>query len=447
VRANPRLQIRVWSLATGECECTLSGHRGAVSALRFSPSGALLASGSRDTDVVLWDVVAEAGLYRLRGHRDQVTGVAFLGGAGAGRLASCAKDELLKVWDLDTQHCCQTVVGHRGEVWAMDVDPSGTRLATGATDAEVRLYKVDADAGAGAGAGAGGAGGDGAAAGAGGGGGGAVEVLTPMGSLRRAASERAATVRFGAAPGGGVLLACQGAGRVTEVWRLRGEAEAKKRQKRRQKRRQEKKGKKAGAAAGGSGSEGEEEERPTAAAGRALAAAEAAEAAEEEARGLTAGDEFELVGTVRSKHKARGAAFCPPSARRAAPARLLLALANNSLEVWELDAQPGAGAGGGGGAARAQVVDAGGHRSDVRCLALSSDDALCLSGSSSGVKVWNPRSGGCVRTIESGYALCAVWAPGNRHAVVGTKAGTLEVIEVGASARVAVVQAHEGPVW
>ena len=35
-------------------------------------AAALLASGSRDTDVVVWDVAAEAGLFRLRGHRDQV---------------------------------------------------------------------------------------------------------------------------------------------------------------------------------------------------------------------------------------------------------------------------------------------------------------------------------------------------------------------------------------
>ena len=37
------------------------------------------------------------------------------------------------------------------------------------------------------------------------------------------------------------------------------------------------------------------------------------------------------------------------------------------------------------------------------------------------VKVWNPRTGACLRSIDAGYGLCAVWAPGNRHAVLGTK--------------------------
>jgi hypothetical protein len=46
---------------------------GAVTALRFSRDGALLASGSADTTLVVWDVVAEAGLCRFKGHKDAIT--------------------------------------------------------------------------------------------------------------------------------------------------------------------------------------------------------------------------------------------------------------------------------------------------------------------------------------------------------------------------------------
>lgn len=52
-------------------------------------------------------------------------------GGGAGLLVSGAKDGALKVWDLDTQHCCQTLGGHKAEVWALDVDPGETRVVTG----------------------------------------------------------------------------------------------------------------------------------------------------------------------------------------------------------------------------------------------------------------------------------------------------------------------------
>lgn len=120
--------LLLFSLSTGAVAVTLHGHRSAVTAARYHTSGALLASGSADTDIVVWDTVAESGQYRLRGHRDGVTDVAFLsvgmtrGGSGSRRLpnglASCSKDTLVKLWDLDTQSCVQTVVGHRGEVCA-----------------------------------------------------------------------------------------------------------------------------------------------------------------------------------------------------------------------------------------------------------------------------------------------------------------------------------------
>lgn len=53
----------------------------------------------------------------------------FLSTANA--LVTCSKDSAVRVWDLETQHCSQTVVGHKGEVWSLDVDPSETRLVTG----------------------------------------------------------------------------------------------------------------------------------------------------------------------------------------------------------------------------------------------------------------------------------------------------------------------------
>ena len=65
--------LRLWNLEQSTCDVTLRGHRGAVSSLRYSRGGSMLASGGRDTDIVIWDVPGEAGLYRLRGHTNEVT--------------------------------------------------------------------------------------------------------------------------------------------------------------------------------------------------------------------------------------------------------------------------------------------------------------------------------------------------------------------------------------
>lgn len=56
--------VRLWSASEGSVISTFNGHKKAVTALTFDEAGARLASGSQDTDLILWDVVAEAGLFR-----------------------------------------------------------------------------------------------------------------------------------------------------------------------------------------------------------------------------------------------------------------------------------------------------------------------------------------------------------------------------------------------
>lgn len=160
------------------------------------------------------------------------------------------------------------------------MDPAETRLATGCSDAELRVYAIgaaDDDEGEEQqGALAGTAAGEeeeqgqraqqaGLAAAASRG----ADFLVPMGSVRRQATDRAETVRYASVPGahGGVLLTCQSAGKVTEVFRVRSAAEAARKMKRRRRRKREKAEKKARA--------GEGEEEAAAAGGEVSPAAEA----------------------------------------------------------------------------------------------------------------------------------------------------------------------------
>ena len=39
----------------------------------------------------------------------------------ADQLLTGSKDTLVKLWDLTTQHCVETLVAHRSEVWTLDV--------------------------------------------------------------------------------------------------------------------------------------------------------------------------------------------------------------------------------------------------------------------------------------------------------------------------------------
>ncbi|GFR42436.1 hypothetical protein Agub_g3341 [Astrephomene gubernaculifera] len=437
--------VRLWDYESGECTVTFKGHKSGVSCLRYqgtaagagggSAGGALLASGGRDTDVIVWDVAGETGLYRLRGHKDQVTDVVFL--PGQSKLVSASKDGSVRVWDLDTQHCCQTLGGHRAEVWALDVNPAGTRLATGASDNEIRVFAIrDPESESAAAA---------AAAPSSSSAPSALRdhtVLVPMGSVRRGAAshERVALLRFS---GEGQWLGVQGAGRGLELFRVRDEDEARKKLKRRKKRRKEKATKKAEQRkekAGGQqqqqqGQGGSDDDDEEGAAGGEE---------EEEEDTLKASDELEAVQLVAAKGaKLRAFCFAPPAARLppGVACRLALARSDNAIEIVDVSSDSHA-------YSPFSRLDLPGHRSDIRALALSPDDSALLSASSAGLKLWNPRTGSCLSTMEGGYGLSVLFAPGNKFAVVGTKEGTLEVFDLGAASRVHVEEAaHGGAVW
>jgi len=102
-------------------------------------------------------------------------------------------------------------------------------------------------------------------------------------------------------------------------------------------------------------------------------------------------------------------------------------------------------------------INRAGHRSAVRTVSISDDASLILTSSNEQLKVWNAHSRACVRTLFSApsttsssnpYApLCSLFAPGNRHVLVGTKAGHIEIYDIGSATLLRRIAAHDGPVW
>jgi U3 small nucleolar RNA-associated protein 12 len=93
----------------------------------------------------------------LRGHRDQITAIHFIQVASSSLpststttapsfLLTSAKDTFIKLWDLSTQHCVQTVVAHRAEVWTLAVDAEQKLVFSGSAEGEMKAWQLDHDA-------------------------------------------------------------------------------------------------------------------------------------------------------------------------------------------------------------------------------------------------------------------------------------------------------------
>ena len=80
---------------------TLSGHRGGVQNIRFSPDGKLLAScGKDDYRVIIWNVANGKIIRTLTGHKDIVYEVTF--DKTGNLVASASKDGTVRVWETNT---------------------------------------------------------------------------------------------------------------------------------------------------------------------------------------------------------------------------------------------------------------------------------------------------------------------------------------------------------
>lgn len=114
-----------------------------VLCLAFSPDGVLVAGGTQDNSVRLWETTTGELAGVLPGHVDFVRAVAF---SPDGKLIAAASGNDVRLWDVDTRKSLGSLEGHGRAVLTLAFSPDGRSLASGSADHTIRLWRVDARA-------------------------------------------------------------------------------------------------------------------------------------------------------------------------------------------------------------------------------------------------------------------------------------------------------------
>ncbi|HEV3136558.1 MAG TPA: serine/threonine-protein kinase, partial [Pirellulales bacterium] len=108
---------------------TLSGHKGEVYGVTFSPDGRLLVSGGQDGSIKFWDPRSGQELASLSAHSSCVNMVAYSPDGQV--LASGSCDHSIKLWQATTHELLSTLKDDAGEVHCLAFSPDGRLLASG----------------------------------------------------------------------------------------------------------------------------------------------------------------------------------------------------------------------------------------------------------------------------------------------------------------------------
>jgi U3 small nucleolar RNA-associated protein 12 len=371
--------ICIWDLKKKTISNKFTGHKSEITALCFSKTGHLI-SGSKDTDIIFWDIMAEQGLFKLRGHKNGITHLKVI--ERTKTLVSSAKDSLLKFWDITTRHCVQTFASHPSEIWSFDINPEETRLASLCADSVLRFFDIISPG----------------------------EDNQPPSENETKSPELFNRVEFmgtisrrGKGAGGSYMslkffsdgkgLIVQD-GTIIELFETYDKTKQKLKRNRLKKKLLEK-----------SKENGDMEDGDV--------------------------DNFSIeqaMSAGRAKTEFGALRYCTVDCKMLSldvygekTKDIIIALTNNSLELLKDKNEK---------IERVISHALPGHRSEIKSIAISSHDEMIMSSSSTETKIWNVHSLNCIRTLDSSYVLCGFFVPGDRHIVLGTKQGAIELYDL-----------------
>lgn len=144
VVASRNLLLRQWDLSSGSLSRTWKAiHVAPITCLTFDQTSTLVASGSSDSTIKVWDVERQYCTHNLRGHQGVVTVVQFHPDSSKLQIITAAEDYKIRVWDLTTSTCIAILDKHFSVITSIDMSTDGKTLYSSGRDSIVVVWDLE----------------------------------------------------------------------------------------------------------------------------------------------------------------------------------------------------------------------------------------------------------------------------------------------------------------
>lgn len=131
--------LKLWNAAKGVLGVTCKGHKRGIWNVAFSPVDRVIASCSGDMTIRVWNIANGECLRLYQGHVSGVLRCKFI--SGGTQIASTGADGLLKIWTTKSGECVRTYDAHDDRTWALDSIADGDILVSGGADGRIQMWR------------------------------------------------------------------------------------------------------------------------------------------------------------------------------------------------------------------------------------------------------------------------------------------------------------------
>ena len=132
--------IKLWNLTKNKEIRTFKGHSAWVAAVAITPNNKNLVSGSYDNTIKLWNLVNGQQIRTFKGHSDSIG--SLLVTKDGKTIISGSFDRTIKIWDLNNGEETRTLTGHSSKVSSIAISPDNKILVSGSDDQTIKIWDL-----------------------------------------------------------------------------------------------------------------------------------------------------------------------------------------------------------------------------------------------------------------------------------------------------------------